>query len=267
MYRSQVDRVMKEIADLQKKAADENAKVTSARGDALRVASSISRTASVSSLQQKQREIQRYEKKASDHEKRAAQHVEQLARKRSSLSSAESSLQRAQTQERQKEGRDAKRKREQELRDIRELERLRRSATQPFPEALMARPPVSYPDAMKPRADEHEFDVCLSFATENRDYVEMVAGGLKEHGVKVFYDDDEKVRLWGKDLAEFFDRARETRLKSVAGASDERPPYAASTVTCAPTRPSNPPKSITTCQCPSRGTTMWHGERLKCPPK
>ena len=34
----------------------------------------------------------------------------------------------------------------------------------------------------------------------------MVAEGLKARGVKVFYDEDEKVTLWGKDLGEFFDR-------------------------------------------------------------
>lgn len=33
----------------------------------------------------------------------------------------------------------------------------------------------------------------------------MVAGGLKEQGVKVFYDNDETVQLWGKDLAEHLD--------------------------------------------------------------
>jgi hypothetical protein len=48
--------------------------------------------------------------------------------------------------------------------------------------------------------------VCLSFAGEERAYVELVARGLKESGLRVFYDEDEKVRLWGKDLIEHFDR-------------------------------------------------------------
>ena len=52
---------------------------------------------------------------------------------------------------------------------------------------------------------DFEYDVCLSFAGEERSYVEMVAGGLKERGVKVFYDNDETAQLWGKDLAEHLD--------------------------------------------------------------
>lgn len=45
-----------------------------------------------------------------------------------------------------------------------------------------------------------QFDVALSFAGENRPYVEKVAAHLKATGVKVFYDDYETAELWGKDL-------------------------------------------------------------------
>lgn len=47
---------------------------------------------------------------------------------------------------------------------------------------------------------EREFDVALSFAGEDRPYVDRVAHGLREHGVKVFYDLFEEADLWGKDL-------------------------------------------------------------------
>jgi TIR domain len=46
------------------------------------------------------------------------------------------------------------------------------------------------------------WDVALSFAGAQRDYVEQVAEGLKARGVRYFYDDDEQVELWGKPLAE-----------------------------------------------------------------
>ncbi len=49
------------------------------------------------------------------------------------------------------------------------------------------------------------YDVVLSFAGEDRDYVEKVAEFLESHGVIVFYDQYEEVTLWGKDLAEHFD--------------------------------------------------------------
>jgi hypothetical protein len=44
------------------------------------------------------------------------------------------------------------------------------------------------------------YDVALSFAGEDREYVERVAQGLREFGVSVFYDRFEEARLWGEDL-------------------------------------------------------------------
>lgn len=45
-----------------------------------------------------------------------------------------------------------------------------------------------------------KYDVGLSFAGEQRDYVRQVADVLKERGFKVFFDDYERTELWGKDL-------------------------------------------------------------------
>jgi hypothetical protein len=45
-----------------------------------------------------------------------------------------------------------------------------------------------------------EFDVALSFAGEDRNYVEAVAAALRTNGVRVFYDQYEEADLWGKDL-------------------------------------------------------------------
>jgi TIR domain len=47
---------------------------------------------------------------------------------------------------------------------------------------------------------EFEYDFCLSFAGEQRAYVEEVASELKSRGIRVFFDDYEKAELWGKDL-------------------------------------------------------------------
>ncbi len=46
------------------------------------------------------------------------------------------------------------------------------------------------------------WDVALSFAAAQRDYVEQVARALKARGVRCFYDADQLVRLWGRNLAE-----------------------------------------------------------------
>lgn len=45
-----------------------------------------------------------------------------------------------------------------------------------------------------------KYHVALSFAGEDREYVERVATRLTHFGVKVFYDKFEETTLWGKDL-------------------------------------------------------------------
>lgn len=44
------------------------------------------------------------------------------------------------------------------------------------------------------------YDIALSFAGEQREFVESVASKLKEFEISVFYDNYEQVDLWGKDL-------------------------------------------------------------------
>jgi DNA-binding CsgD family transcriptional regulator/transcriptional regulator with XRE-family HTH domain len=61
----------------------------------------------------------------------------------------------------------------------------------------------------------YDFDVALSYATEDRPYVHRVATALRERGVRVFYDADERVELWGKDLAAHFDDVYRNRCQFV----------------------------------------------------
>lgn len=44
----------------------------------------------------------------------------------------------------------------------------------------------------------------LSFAGEQRGYVEQVAIFLEDKGYDIFYDDFDKHSFWGKDMEEFF---------------------------------------------------------------
>ena len=53
---------------------------------------------------------------------------------------------------------------------------------------------------------EPEFDVALSFAGEQRDYVRAVASELTKNGIRVFFDEDNEIALWGKNLAEELQR-------------------------------------------------------------
>lgn len=44
------------------------------------------------------------------------------------------------------------------------------------------------------------YEVALSFAGQDRPYVSTLANSLRQKKIRVFYDDYEKVSLWGKDL-------------------------------------------------------------------
>jgi hypothetical protein len=58
-----------------------------------------------------------------------------------------------------------------------------------------------------------EFDVALSFAGEDRDYVEKTAEFLVKSGIRVFYDMYEDTNLWGKDLYQHLDDVYQNKAK------------------------------------------------------
>jgi hypothetical protein len=62
----------------------------------------------------------------------------------------------------------------------------------------------------KSKAPER-YDVAMSFAGEDRSYVEMVVRILKARQLTVFYDEDEKAALWGKDLFQELSNVYATR--------------------------------------------------------
>lgn len=57
------------------------------------------------------------------------------------------------------------------------------------------------------------YDVVLSFAGEDREYVEKIAYLLKSRGIKVFYDKFETSTLWGKDLYQYFNDVYKNKAK------------------------------------------------------
>jgi hypothetical protein len=61
---------------------------------------------------------------------------------------------------------------------------------------------------------EYEFDVAVSFAGENRDYVSEVVEAIKDE-VKVFYDEDYEVEAWGEDGIEYFTNVYMNRARYV----------------------------------------------------
>ena len=59
----------------------------------------------------------------------------------------------------------------------------------------------------------YDYDVALSFAGEDRDYVKKVAEVLKALGIQVFYDKYEEIDLWGKDLYTHLDDIYQNKSK------------------------------------------------------
>lgn len=59
----------------------------------------------------------------------------------------------------------------------------------------------------------YEYQVALSFAGEDRDYVSKVATLFKVQEISVFYDEFEEAKLWGKDLYEYLDEIYREKAK------------------------------------------------------
>ena len=54
-------------------------------------------------------------------------------------------------------------------------------------------------------SNTYEYDVALSLAGEDREYIEKVADKLDQDDIKVFYDKFEEIDLWGKNLYDHLD--------------------------------------------------------------
>lgn len=60
---------------------------------------------------------------------------------------------------------------------------------------------------------EFDYDVALSFAGEQRDYVGQVGRALERAGLSYFIDSREETRMWGKDLAAFLEELFRERAR------------------------------------------------------
>jgi len=61
--------------------------------------------------------------------------------------------------------------------------------------------------------NEKKYDIALSFAGEDREYVEKVANLLKLKNINIFYDDFEKSNLWGKNLYDYLSDIYKNKAK------------------------------------------------------
>ncbi|ERK71650.1 toll/interleukin-1 receptor domain-containing protein [Leifsonia aquatica] len=60
---------------------------------------------------------------------------------------------------------------------------------------------------------DHDFDVAVTFAGEDREFVQEVVNLVKSAGYTVFYDQDFEHDFWGHDLTEYFPDVYERRAR------------------------------------------------------
>jgi hypothetical protein len=60
---------------------------------------------------------------------------------------------------------------------------------------------------------DYEFQIALSFATEDRPYVEEVYRGLSALGIKTFYDKSVQEALWSGSVGEYLDEVFGNRTR------------------------------------------------------
>lgn len=64
--------------------------------------------------------------------------------------------------------------------------------------------------------DDSLYDLALSFAPENTQYVYDVASVLRAYGVRLFFDEDPRIFIWGKDFHEAQDNIYLARSRHIA---------------------------------------------------
>lgn len=95
------------------------------------------------------------------------------------------------------------------LAGYKETERLRARRTETRPTPVGPQPPKTLPETSLKQSgvsqkNDRQYQVALSYAGEQREYVEEVAQQLKDRGISVFFDGFEKSTLWGTSAAEAF---------------------------------------------------------------
>lgn len=62
-------------------------------------------------------------------------------------------------------------------------------------------------------SEQHKYDVALSFAGEQREYVEKVHTHLEKLGISNYYDKAEEINSWGKNLVDHFSEVFKDQAK------------------------------------------------------
>lgn len=207
MYTNRVNSLTSDLSRLHSKLAGERKKWADANAKVHRAADAAAKASSISQMNSRARDLERAQRAVADADRKVADVSKQIAQKQKDLSSAQANLARAEREQQKKDDRDAERRRKADLDHVKKLERDRRALADSSLERLVPGPPRPRRVPVSSQRFNDTYDVALSFAGEQRDYVEMVAAELKAAGLRVFYDQDDEIipKLWGKDLGEYLD--------------------------------------------------------------
>lgn len=189
---NRINRLNDEIAKYRSKIADESSKAASNRSKAERI--TFGKNDSASTRKSKLNRQQGYLKKASESEKKVAGYNAQVAKLSENLSKENKYLQREEATQRKKE-----RKQQQDLQQMYE-ERIRELESQTLSSYM-----VAAPHNTKNFEEDHtkEFDVFVSYASEDKEVVESFVLELKKLGVRVWFD--QLTIGWGDSLRRSID--------------------------------------------------------------
>lgn len=180
---NQINRLMREIADLQDKDAREAKREVDLVAKINRANEAAFRTKSVSTLQSKAREAERASKNLANVQKKRAE----IAKKVSDKSKSMSSYQDRQAREME---RDRKRNEDHEKKLRREREQHERKITREI-QSRASMTPHSFVSAQRHLREQNTtYDFFISHASEDKDnFVRGLAGALRAKGMSVWYDE------------------------------------------------------------------------------
>lgn len=115
-YRSTVERLHKELADLEKRRSQKNQKIANLLGEISSIERSITRNTSASTLRSKQRQIETKSKALAQAQEEVADCTKKISTKTGALNHALQQLENAEAQERRKQDAAEKKRRDEELR-------------------------------------------------------------------------------------------------------------------------------------------------------
>lgn len=208
MYQRNVNRLDKEIANLEKKKAEVDKKIANSQAKIGSIQKSITKNTSVTTLKSKQRQIDSLNKEINRNTKNSADYSKKIANKGKRRNAEYLKLQKAaqiEKKKQEKEINNIKNNYEDRIRELTQITTVEKNIQ------------------FKEMQDLEEYDVFVSHAWEDKEsFVEEFVTCLKELDLKVWYDKDQI--SWGDSMRKRID---EGLKKSTFGVAVLTPNYIA----------------------------------------